>query len=166
MNRNEIYLIHEDTYINHINEKIQMYSMVRQLAHMVKNLPSNRGSRDLSKMAAIFEKRCDEMFKEWNIPGSYLIFGDEDDLEYLMNEELARPEAVGYVFCDEDCDECCPCGECCPCCEIDEEDEEKSEPEKDNESKDEADIGELFTMLGEVMHSIFGDKVTVHVFTE
>ena len=126
MNRNEIHLIHEDTYINHINEKIQMYSMVRQLAHMVKNLPSNRGSRDLSKMAAIFEKRCDEMFKEWNIPGSYLIFGDEDDLEYLMNEELARPEAVGYVFCDEDCDECCPCGECCPCCEIDEEDEEKS----------------------------------------
>ena len=111
-------------------------------------------------MAAIFEKRCDEMFKEWNIPGSYLIFGDEDDLEYLMNEELARPEAVGYVFCDEDCDECCPC------CEIDEDDEKESEPEKANESTDDADIGELFTMLGEVMHSIFGDNITVHVFTE
>lgn len=134
--------------------------MLKQLTHMVKHLPANRGSKDLSKLAAVMEKRSDEMFKSWNIPGSYLLFGDEADLTYLMHEELCPPEMAGYVLCDGDCDECCPC------CEIEEEDAGTDESDKSGDDENEADIGELLTMLGEVMHSIFGDSVTVHVFTE
>lgn len=165
MNHENLYLIHEDTYIDHINEKVQLYSMVKQLNHLVKNLPSNRGSKDLSRMAAVFEKRSEEMFKTWNIPGSYLIFGDESDLEHLMNEELAHPEDVGYVFCDENCDECCPYGESCPCCDTEDEDDTASAEVTAKKGHDE-NIGEMFAALGEVLHSIFGDNITVHVFTE
>ena len=165
MNRENLYLIHEDTYLYHINEKVQMYSMLKQLIHRVKNLPSNRGSKDLTRMAAFFERHSEEMFKEWNIPGSYLILGDEADLEHLMNEELACPEDVGYVFCEENCDECCPCGECCPCCEDDED--IALEPDKDEADEADAEnMGEMFAVLGEVLHSLFGDNVSVHVFRE
>ena len=166
MNNEKLYLIHEDTYVAHINEKVQLYSMLKQLAHMVKHLPTNRGSKDLTKLAAVMEKRSDEMFKSWNIPGSYLLFGDEADLTYLMNKELCPPEMADYVLCDGDCDECCPCGEDCPCCEIEEEDDGANEPDESGADENEADIGELLTMLGEVMHSFFGDSVTVHVFSE
>ena len=166
MNNENLYLIHEETYVAHINEKVQLYSMLKQLAHMVKHLPANRGSKDLTKLAAVMEKRSDEMYKSWNIPGSYLLFGDEADLTYLMNEELCPPEMAGYVICNGDCDECCPCGEDCPCCEIGEEDAEIDELDKSGDDENESDIGELFAMLGEVMHSIFGDSVTVHVFSE
>lgn len=166
MNHEKVYLIHEGTYIDHINEKVQLYSMVKQLNHLVKNLPSNRGSKDLSRMAAVFEKRSEEMFKSWNIPGSYLIFGDEADLTGLMTAELSPPELAGYVHCDGDCNECCPCGECEPCCEIEDDETDMADRTQPDESNGEENIGELFTMLGEVMHAIFGDNVTVHVFTE
>ena len=41
-----------------------------------------------------------------------------------------------------------------------------NELDKSGDDENESDIGELFAMLGEVMHSIFGDSVTVHVFSE
>ena len=49
---------------------------------------------------------------------------------------------------------------------IEEEDAGTDELDKSGDDENEAGIGELLTMLGEVMHSIFGDSVTVHVFTE
>jgi len=157
MNYEALYLIHEDTYLDHINEKLQLYAMVRQLAHMVKKLPSNRGNSELSHMAALFEKKSTEMFESWNIPESYLFSGDEDDLAYLMHNELTLPETAGFVYCGGDCDDC-------PCCEA----ADDCDNEESNKSEDgnELDVGELLTMLGKVMHSIFGDNVTVHVFTE
>lgn len=163
MNYENLFLIHEDTYIDHINEKIQLYSMVKQLTNMVKTLPSNRGSAELTRLAATFDKKSDEMFKSWNIPASYLIFGDEDDLTGIMLDELLSPEAAGFVFCEGDCEECCRNEEACPCCA-------ESNPDNENDNTDDEDntpdVGELFTLLGEVMHSIFGDNVTVHVITE
>ena len=157
MNYEALYLIHEDTYLDHINEKLKLYAMVRQLAHMVQKLPSNRGNSELSQMATLFEKKSTEMFESWNIPESYLISGDEDDLTDLMLDELLPPEAAGFVYCGGDCDDC-------RCCEAD--DDCDNEESNKSEYGNERDIGALFTMLGEVMHSIFGNKVTVHVFTE
>lgn len=172
MKRDDLYLIYEDTYIDHINEKVQLYSMVKQLCHTVKNLPSNCGSKDLSKIAAVFEKRSEEMFKSWNIPGSYLVFGEEDDLTDRIVEDLWVPEVLGYYHKDDLCDDCCPCGDDCPCCEeIDEAEKTDSgeADEADNEAVNDdeaADIKELFEGLLEAMQAVFGDKVTVHVFTE
>ena len=163
MNHENLYLIHEDTYIDHINEKVQLYSMVKQLANVVKTLPSNRGSAELTRLAATFDKKSEEMFKSWNIPASYLVFGDEDDLTGIMLDELLPPEAAGFVFCEDDCEECCRNEEACPCCDI--EDDTANEEVTTKERQDE-NIGEMFAAFGEVLHSIFGDNITVHVFTE
>lgn len=163
MNCEELFLIHKDTYIDHIKEKIQLYSMVRQLANMVKNLPSNRGSAELTRLGAAFDRKSEEMFKSWNIPGSYLIFGDEDDLTGIMLDELLPPEAAGYVFCESGRDEYCRNKDACPCCAENRTDDKNKNTDK-NDNK--TNIGKLFTILGEGMHSIFGDDVIVHVFTK
>ena len=177
MNHENLYLIHEDTYIDHINEKVQLYSMVKQLCHMVKNLPDTHSSKGLNKLAAVFEERSEAMFKTWNIPGSYLVFGKEEDLVERISEDLWIPEILGYYHRDDLCDDCCPCGdECHYCVESDDGDEEfdqadaTDETAVDNRTEDDEvsaeNIGEMFAALGEVLHSIFGDNITVHVFTE
>ena len=151
MNCENLFLIHEDTYIDHINEKIRLYSMVQQLASMVKALPSNRGSAALTRLATTLDKESEEMFKSRGIPGSYLLFGNSDDLTVVMLDELLTPEAAGYVHCGGDCKECC---------------RNEDALGKEIKASDGADIGELFTLIGEVMHSILGDSVTIHIRTE
>ena len=145
MNYEALYLIHEDTYLNHINEKIQLYAMVRQLAYMVKHLPSNRGNSELSHMAELFEKKSTDMFNSWNIPESYLISSDEDDLAYLMHNELTLPEAAGFVYCGGDCDECL-CGE-----------------EDDEIEDEESEAPELEALLGKLLQCLTGEDVEVHI---
>ena len=151
MNCENLFLIHEDTYIDHINEKIRLYSMVQQLASMAKALPSNRGSAALTRLATTLDKESEEMFKSWGIPGSYLLFGNSDDLTGVMFDELLTPEAAGYVHFGGDCKECC---------------RNEDALGKEIKASDGADIGELFTLIGEVMHSILGDSVTIHIRTE
>ena len=151
MNCENLFLIHEDTYIDHINEKIRLYSMVQQLASMVKALPSNRGSAALTRLATTLDKESEEMFKSWGIPGSYLLFGNSDDLTGVMLDELLTPEAAGYVHCGGDCKECC---------------RNEDALGKEIKASDGADIGELFTLIGEVMRSIFGDSIAIHICTE
>lgn len=68
MNHEEMYLISEEHLYQHINEKVRLYSMVKQLSRMVSRLPANRGSKELSEMAATFTKRSEEMFKSWGHP--------------------------------------------------------------------------------------------------
>ena len=167
MNHEEMYLISEDTYINHINEKVRLYSMVKQLSRMVSRLPANRGSKELSEMAATFTKRSEEMFKSWGIPGSYLLFGDEEDLYNLMESELFVPEENGYVLCDSEREECYPFDDGERCCDYAEQIEKGISNNADKESKNtEPDAGEFFGTLSEVMHTLFGDKVTVHIISE
>ena len=151
MNCENLFLIHKDTYIDHINEKIRLYSMVRQLASMVKVLPSNRGSAALNRLATTLDKESEEMFKSWGIPGSYLLFGNSDDLTSVMLDELLTPEAAGYVHCGGDCKECY---------------RNEDALGKEIKASDGADIGELFTLIGEVMRSIFGDSIAIHICTE
>ena len=151
MNCENLFLIHEDTYIDHINEKIRLYSMVQQLASMVKALPSNRGSAALTRLATTLDKESEEMFKSWGIPGSYLLFGNSDDLTGVMLDELLTPEAAGYVHCGGDCKECC---------------RNEDALGKEIKASDGADIGKLFTLIGEVMRSIFGDSIAIHICTE
>ena len=118
---------------------------------MVKALPSNRGSAALTRLATTLDKESEEMFKSWGIPGSYLLFGNPEDLTGVMLDELLTPEAAGYVHCGGDCKECC---------------RNEDALGKEINASDGADIGELFTLIGEVMHSILGDSVTIHIRTE
>ena len=38
------YLIHEDDYIRHINEKVMLYSFVKQLTHHIGKMKPIRGN--------------------------------------------------------------------------------------------------------------------------
>ena len=182
MKRNDLYLIYEETYLDHINEKVQLYTMVKLLCQMAKALPANRDSKDLTKLATVFEERSKAMFKTWKIPESYLVSGKEEDLIDRIVEDLWVPEILGYYHRDDLCDDCCPCGEECPYCEecdddidedefdpadeIDETEEDDEPDEGDNDKPENENIGEMFAILGEVLHSLFGDNVSVHVFRE
>lgn len=148
MNRDELYLISEEAYLSHINDKVRLYAMLKQLTMSIRELPSNRGNKRLSHLASVFGSRSEEMFRSWGIPESYLIFGDENALRDLMDSELFDPEEMGLVPCDE-----CDCGN------------EKAEKPNAKEAGA-SDIGGMLDILGEVMHTLFGDNVTVHVFKE
>ena len=156
---NEHYLIHKDDYVKHINEKVMLYSFVKQLAHHVTKMKMTPVNEHICKMAKHFYIEADKMFDSWGIPGSYLVFGDESDLAELMENELIAPEDAGYYPCDDECDDFCPCN-CKICCEAEDEYEEDDE---DNEDEYVAElIGELTTFI----HSIFGDNVSVHIVVE
>ena len=144
---NEMYLIHGEDYIKHIEEKAILYSMLKQVACKVAKLPSNRGNKNLSVLAKKTEKIADKMFCSWGIPAIYLYTGDSDMLAALMENELIAPEDAGYYPIDDEyeCD-----GDCCACCSG-----------EDDEDID--DFAEGMAELSSHIRSIFGDNVTVHI---
>lgn len=163
MNHEELYLIHEDTYFKHIDEKIQLFSMVHALIHAIKDLPSNRGNANLTRMAEFFDRKSKKMFEEWNIPVSYLMFRDNSCLLDTMLEELLLPETAGYVLCDGACDDCCRNEDACPCCGDEHADSPAGNSKNDMDDKDEVEIGALFETFIEVMNAILGGTATLHV---
>ena len=144
---NEMYLIHKDDYINHIDNQLHLYVMVKQLALHINRLAPNRGSKKISDMAKHYNALAESMFKSLGIPKSYLLFGDEDALAELMENELIAPEDAGYYPIDDEyeCD-----GDCCACCSG-----------EDDEDID--DFAEGMAELSSHIRSIFGDNVTVHI---
>lgn len=143
----KLYLIHEDDYIKHINEKIALYSMVKQLTHQIARLAPNRGNKALANMSKAFERAAGDMFHSWGIPVSYLMSDNYDDLAELMENELIEPEEAGYFPCD------------CKCCR------ETCEDSKD-ENVSEDDIAEILAGLSEFIRSSFGDDVSVHIIVD
>ena len=156
---NNVYLIHEDDYIKHINEKVMLYSFVKQLTHHLVRMKLTRETEGVARMAKNFDIAAENLFDSWGIPKSYLVFDNKEDLAELMENELIAPEDAGYYPCDDECDDFCPCN-CKICCEAEDEYEEDDE---DNEDEYVAElIGELTTFI----HSIFGDNVSVRIIVE
>ena len=149
------YLIHEDDYIRHINEKVMLYSFVKQLTHHIGKMKPIRGNESLIKMAKCYDTAAENLFNSWGIPKSYLVFDNKEDLAELMENELIEPEEAGYFFCD---DECC-CGNCECCCEAEDYDD-------DEEIDEDEDFAEMMAALSSVVHNIFGDNVSVHIVVE
>ena len=149
------YLIHEDDYIRHINEKVMLYSFVKQLTHHIGKMKPIRGNESLIKMAKCYDTAAENLFNSWGIPKSYLVFDNKEDLAELMENELIEPEEAGYFFCD---DECC-CGNCECCCEAEDYDD-------DEEIDADENFAEMMAELSSFIHSIFGDNVSVHIVVE
>lgn len=84
----ELYLIHLDDYLDHIDGKLDMYSllleMVRSLRHDLEAVEDAQALRTL----CAYEQKAHEMYENWNIPDSYTESGDPDDLGQLMEDEL------------------------------------------------------------------------------
>ena len=101
MENEKLYLIHEEDYIRHIDETLELYAMLRQLISNVNKMPDCIAARNLQKTAAVYAGKCDSLFESWGISKHYLISGDIDDLRELMENELISPEDAGYVPFDE-----------------------------------------------------------------
>lgn len=150
----KMYLIHEEDYIKHIDEKVLLYSFVQQLTHHIAKLKPTRENESLIKMAKYYGTAAKNLFSFWGIPKSYLVFDKKEDLAELMENELIEPEDAGYYPCDDS--ECCR--NCAFCCEAG--DDEADEDDEDD------DFAEMMEALSSFLHSVFGDNVSVHIVLE
>ena len=130
----KLYLIDKEDYIRHINDKIQLYALLKGLVTEIDRVPANRSSKNLSDMATQFEGLIDKMFRSWGIPLEYLAVKDEKLLAELMENELLDPDEFAFPdaeaheqdFGDAICGECCGeclCGDCDDCGDSKAEDE-------------------------------------------
>jgi len=155
---NSLYLIHEDDYLSHIDDKVRLYSMLKQLTFLI---GKNHDPRAVRELAGRFQKVNEELFRAWGIPRSYLVTGDKDDLRDLMDAELSDPEEAGYVLCDGDCGDGCPCDGGELCCEYAEQAEQNSDAGSSGE-----DAAALLEALASAMRGLFGETVQLRILVE
>ena len=145
---NKVYLIHEEDYIKHIDEKVMLYSFVKQLAHCIGRMKTTGANDDFIKMAECYGATAENLFNSWGIPRSYVTLDNKDDLVLLMENELITPEEAGYYPCDDDCS--------CDCCCKDE----------DDASDENDDLVKMIEALSSVIHGIIKENATVHIIIE
>ena len=157
MENEKMYLIHEEDYLGHIDEKLELYAMLRQLIFHLRRVPDTSACfRKVKEMANVYDIRSDELFDGWGIPGSYLVTGDPDELCELMENELIEPEDAGYYPCDGDY----PCCDGEKCCEFAERIEQEYAAERDSEDDEvfeyaeESDLSELLDTAREILSAL------------
>ena len=85
---NELYLIHEDDYLRHIDHKLEMYDLVLELVRTLReDLAEGETARAVRDLCS-YEQQAHILFEGWTIPDEYAESGDPDDLAQLMEEEL------------------------------------------------------------------------------
>lgn len=156
---NEVFLIHKDDYINHIDEKVLLYMMVQQLTYQIGKLPETKDTKALHRAAKYFDKVSEEQFNTWGIPGSYLVYDNKEALSELMESELIAPEDAGYVACNG----VCCCGDCGHCCMAE---AEPTAAKNVCKSDDSEDVVGLLAVLYSVIDHLFDGSVTVHIAKE
>ena len=98
MKKENLYLIHGEDYLRHIEEKLELLWMATILMHYIKNGAEKDGYLDLVRRSTLdFDERCEEMFSSWGKALNYLKSRDLADLYDLVENELIEPEHAGYV---------------------------------------------------------------------
>ena len=159
MKKENLYLIHGEDYLRHIEEKLELLWMATILMHYIKNGAEKDGYLDLVRRSTLdFDERCEEMFSSWGRALNYLKSRDLADLSDLIENDLIEPEYAGYIPAD---DSCCPGERCCEYAERIEreyaakkdadadEDEENDvfEYDEDSEADTDATISSLYALL-------------------
>ena len=161
MKKENLYLIHGEDYLHHIEEKLELLWMATILMHYIKNGAEKDGYLDLVRRSTLdFDERCEEMFSSWGSALNYLKSHDLADLSDLIENDLIEPEYAGYIPAD---DPCCPGERCCEYAERMEreyaakkdadadmdEDEENDvfEYDEDSEADTDATISSLYALL-------------------
>lgn len=89
MSKNDrVYLIDEDSYVETVNQRVMLYSCVRQLAFQIAKAETIEDFMHLKEISHIFSQQAEQLFDCWDIPGRYLIYGNTDDLEGIKAIEL------------------------------------------------------------------------------
>ena len=161
MEKENLYLIHGEDYLRHIEEKLELLWMATILMHYIKNGAEKDSYLDLVRRSTLdFDERCEEMFSSWGRALNYLKSRDLADLSDLIENDLIEPEYAGYVPADNPC---CPGERCCEYAERMEreyaakkdadadmdEDEENDvfEYDEDSEADTDATISSLYALL-------------------
>lgn len=159
MKKENLYLIHGEDYLRHIEEKLELLWMATILMHYIKNGAEKDGYLDLVRRSTLdFDERCEEMFSSWGRALNYLKSRDLADLSDLIENDLIEPEYAGYVPADNPC---CPGERCCEYAERMEReyaakkdadadmDEENDvfEYDEDSEADTDATISSLYALL-------------------
>ena len=161
MKKENLYLIHGEDYLRHIEEKLELLWMATILMHYIKNGAEKDGYLGLVRRYTLdFDERCEEMFSSWGRALNYLKSRDLADLSDLIENDLIEPEYAGYVPADNPC---CPGERCCEYAERMEreyaakkdadadmdEDEENDvfEYDEDSEADTDATISSLYALL-------------------
>ena len=85
---NELYLIHEDDYLRHIDHKLEMYHLLLELVRALRDdLAEGETARAVRDLCS-YEQQAHILFECWTIPDEYAESGDPDDLAQLMEDEL------------------------------------------------------------------------------
>lgn len=141
MEKENLYLIHGEDYLRHIEEKLELFWMATILMHYIKNGAEKDGYLDLVRRSTLdFEERCGELFSSWGKALNYLKSRDLADLSDLIENDLIEPEYAGYVPADNPC---CPGERCCEYAErIEREYAAKKDADADMDEDEENDVFE------------------------
>ena len=141
MEKENLYLIHGEDYLRHIEEKLELLWMATILLHYIKNGAEKDGYLDLVRRSTLdFGERCEEMFSSWGRALNYLKSRDLADLSDLIENDLIEPEYAGYVPADNPC---CPGERCCEYAErIEREYAAKKDADADMDEDEENDVFE------------------------
>lgn len=102
MNKENVYMIAEETYEATVNERILLYGMIRQMAFLTKRAETMEDFFHLKEAAAIFGSQAEELFETWDIPGRYVVYGDPGDLDGIKEMELLDYGEGDPGECQED----------------------------------------------------------------
>lgn len=94
---NDLYVIHENDYMQHITDKVELYNMMRTITEAVRELPECEKLVSLKCAAANMEKCAQMMFDAWGIPEEYLEDGNRVHLTELFEEELLPVENISTM---------------------------------------------------------------------
>ena len=86
--KDNIYLIGAASYEDTVEQRLTLYSYIRQLAFLAKHMKTAEDYIHLTRAAAAYGDKAEELFASWDIPGRYLVYGDPGDLDALREKEL------------------------------------------------------------------------------
>lgn len=86
--KDNIYMIGAASYEDTVEQRLTLYSYIRQLAFLAKNMETAEDYIHLKRAAAAYGEKAEKLFASWDIPGRYLVYGDPGDLDALREKEL------------------------------------------------------------------------------
>lgn len=92
---NELCLIHLGDYLNHIDNKLDMYELLLELVRSVRSDLLAGETAQAMRTLCSYEQNAHVMYENWRVPDEYAGSGDPDDLAQLMENELLPDEGGG-----------------------------------------------------------------------
>jgi len=94
MNKNEMFLIEASNYYKHIDDKVQLYSLLHQLAIRTSKAKTSADMKNIANTISRIGTLVDSLFASWQIPESYIASGDYAELEELLSADVERVECT------------------------------------------------------------------------